>query len=1343
MKKIFCILIISFITITVFPQSTPLSTILNYFNTGDTPTEAQFAISWRNSYNAVADGMWDLTGYPSITFAPFTTMQVGKFSQVAGFPTDTTIALNFNGTLKVSNLWVGNQKWNGGGGSGGWTLDAGKLYPTSALTSVAIGTTVTNGNNLYVLGSTYSTTKLGTNTLDLFSATGDHGYINIDAFGNMQFGDEINATPVSLSTLLGSGSWVLNSNVISSILPNTNKVSIGQDPGIADSLFNVYGTMYVEGLSHFRMEVEADSGLITNDYIETPRVNFVSGLNSGRIDLFTAGKLTFYDADYPSGISLLNMSKGYFGKTGNIISPLLTTDNLAIGGSGFSIYDLTVHGQSMFVGTANYAAGIYLGYAAPLSFQRASIRETPIGEMLFDDPLAGSVTLSQLIGATLDSFSVSRINVDTVFLNDSYTQKIFSPHTKDIYYTIDNAQWRMQKFSTESPLSVFHSDAFQFESLLHDSLQTKTGWYQKGKMYISQTDTTPTYYTGKPLEWRKLATQDWVTEVVTGGLGTSPTFDTVYLATTEYLTSTGQTFKLGSTGTGGTLFTIETDATPRISNSNGDYITYNTGNLTFGVGANSYIFDGLLWKNVTDTLATLDDARTLGGGGSPFSLTTSADASPDTILTYLNGGFGRYVTPLFSSATSFITGYASTADSVALGKSVRTNNDYNAETSPKYSYRSLFDYNGGNMNTYSKNHIGYSDANANNGLSYGIYSHLYSNNNYASTGNTSYSNAGRFIIENRGSTTIGGASPGSLYYTGVYGEVAGTINKSATPGAYVVSGLYGKSSNVGSAVSYAGYFDGNVNVNGTTYLDTIYIDPLNYIVSSGTFSLTFKSKFVGAVPIDVTLSNGGAGFNFLGINSAIFAKMDYLTFRNNNKSYFYNGDYWYNATDTLADREYARSFGGGGGTGIIDTTGLPVSNQIAYFTAANKIGGNAGFKFTGATKTAASFYTGTISPTNTNRLNFDGALHLTNLYNYGYMYYSKYSSLTDTFAVVMYPGGRIDTASIVAVSGSSGGTGTIGGSISANQIAFGISSNSIGGNAGFIFTGSTKTAGAFYLGTTLPNQSNRLNFDGDFYASTIYSSGHLRSNVLNTNSGIRAAGYFYTGTTAPVSTNRLNYDGNLYSTNLTVTNNILSAVINTNSSTRLAAYWYTGTTAPVSTNRLNYDGELYATSLYATNNIRSNVLNTNGVSRISGYWYTGTTNPISTNRLNYDGDLYVNKLVSVDSIGAMYFGSSTYTRYAGISRTGYFYPDSTHTASFALDMKLPSIEERLQRGYNGEINWYTQDAIGEVVPTNEFSSLTLGNQMGALMAASELNLRHIAELEKRINQLEKKRRNNR
>jgi hypothetical protein len=165
---------------------------------------------------------------------------------------------------------------------------------------------------------------------------------------------------------------------------------------------------------------------------------------------------------------------------------------------------------------------------------------------------------------------------------------------------------------------------------------------------------------------------------------------------------------------------------------------------------------------------------------------------------------------------------------------------------------------------------------------------------------------------------------------------------------------------------------------------------------------------------------------------------------------------------------------------------------------------------------------------------------------------------------------------------------------------------------------------------------------------------------------------------------------------------------------------------------------LYTTNIFATTDLRSSVINTSGTTRTAGYFYTGTTPPTSSTRLNYDGYLYARRLISIDSIGGTYLGTARYTRYAGVSHTGYFYADSTHLAAWALDMPLPTTEEMLTRGGNGEKQWYFKNKAGNIEKTSEFSTLSLGGQIGTLMAESELHLRKISELEKKISDLEKR-----
>lgn len=74
------------------------------------------------------------------------------------------------------------------------------------------------------------------------------------------------------------------------------------------------------------------------------------------------------------------------------------------------------------------------------------------------------------------------------------------------------------------------------------------------------------------------------------------------------------------------------------------------------------------------------------------------------------------------------------------------------------------------------------------------------------------------------------------------------------------------------------------------------------------------------------------------------------------------------------------------------------------------------------------------------------------------------------------------------------------GSISANQIAYGSGTNSITGSASFLFTESTRTAGAFYTGTTWPVSTNRFNYDGEFYSYSLYS-GTSDDNYISLTTG--------------------------------------------------------------------------------------------------------------------------------------------------------------------------------------------------------------------------------------------------
>ena len=88
----------------------------------------------------------------------------------------------------------------------------------------------------------------------------------------------------------------------------------------------------------------------------------------------------------------------------------------------------------------------------------------------------------------------------------------------------------------------------------------------------------------------------------------------------------------------------------------------------------------------------------------------------------------------------------------------------------------------------------------------------------------------------------------------------------------------------------------------------------------------------------------------------------------------------------LGAKWQALNGGGGSGTGNVQSYGTFNSDNIALVHNTDTITSNDNFKFTGSTKTAGSFYTGTSNPSNTNRLNYDGVFHASSLYAYDILY---------------------------------------------------------------------------------------------------------------------------------------------------------------------------------------------------------------------------------------------------------------------------------------------------------------------------------------------------------------------
>lgn len=93
----------------------------------------------------------------------------------------------------------------------------------------------------------------------------------------------------------------------------------------------------------------------------------------------------------------------------------------------------------------------------------------------------------------------------------------------------------------------------------------------------------------------------------------------------------------------------------------------------------------------------------------------------------------------------------------------------------------------------------------------------------------------------------------------------------------------------------------------------------------------------------------------------------------------------------------------------------------------------------------------------------------------------------------------------------------------------------------FLYNGFTSAPGLFYGGTTNPSATTRLNYSGVFYATRLYDnavrvSPQLASGTVNGTlrftGTTNTAGGLNGGTSTPTATQRLNYNGHFYATKL-------------------------------------------------------------------------------------------------------------------------------------------------------------------------------------------------------------------
>ena len=185
-------------------------------------------------------------------------------------------------------------------------------------------------------------------------------------------------------------------------------------------------------------------------------------------------------------------------------------------------------------------------------------------------------------------------------------------------------------------------------------------------------------------------------------------------------------------------------------------------------------------------------------------------------------------------------------------------------------------------------------------------------------------------------------------------------------------------------------------------------------------------------------------------------------------------------------------------------------------------------EYNGLTKTSGQFDGGAIAPTNTVRLNYDGYLYATRFYGDGSQLSNLSTSSFGSFAannVLASPNGASGTPSFRPlvqedITSSALGTGT------ANSTTFlrgdrtwevvSLPSGQTAGSStsGYLqYSGTTSIAGQINGSATAPTNTNRLNYEGNFYATNFFGSGTLSGVkevriAITTDINLNLANYF-------------------------------------------------------------------------------------------------------------------------------------------------------------------------------------------------------------------------------------------
>lgn len=197
---------------------------------------------------------------------------------------------------------------------------------------------------------------------------------------------------------------------------------------------------------------------------------------------------------------------------------------------------------------------------------------------------------------------------------------------------------------------------------------------------------------------------------------------------------------------------------------------------------------------------------------------------------------------------------------------------------------------------------------------------------------------------------------------------------------------------------------------------------------------------------------------------------------------------------------------------------------------------------------------------------------------------------------------------------SKGGTGA--GSFTATRVLYGNGTSALGNDANFVYassklsvpyitaTGTTRTAGAFYAGTTAPSSTNRLNYDGGLYATELYEgstrvalAGHVHDDRYYTESELNTSGgggavHWNNITNKPA----LSVDGHTHDT-------IYYTKTNMQTSGQASMHWNNLTNVPTAFPASGGNADTLD-NLHATSFVRSDADNTAPISfnDVSRYW---------------------------------------------------------------------------------------------------------------------------------------------